>query len=375
MKIILGVGLVAALAVFFAQRSSAERQRVETVSANLSGAKEGLGQLESLPRLGLPDDAYADQRDQLASTIRQALDAVIAEADAPARKADALAARADLAWTLASLPTPAGATTRPALAPQQSRDESLDRAAADWDLVLTRVPRPDPRRRRRPVRPGGGFGGAGRVRPGGRAVRGGAVGRAGRAAPARPRRRPPRRPAGAADAAAPGPRRGRAVRARSPRTCSTPRRRNRRREAATIGRGRRRPPDLSKRRTSQTTPATPTTPDSSRSPGGSWKNLTRRLDQYLTDRVGYLSRSAVQRLIADEAVHVNGRKTKSSYHPPRGRGRDHDRPAAAGGDDRAGADPARRRLRGRPLSGDQQAGEPDRPPPPAACGTARSSTH
>ena len=140
MKIILGVGLVAALAVFFAQRSSAERQRVETVSANLSGAKEGLGQLESLPRLGLPDDAYADQRDQLASTIRQALDAVIAEADAPARKADALAARADLAWTLASLPTPAGATTRPALAPQQSRDESLDRAAADWDLVLTQFP-------------------------------------------------------------------------------------------------------------------------------------------------------------------------------------------------------------------------------------------
>ena len=61
--------------------------------------------------------------------------------------------------------------------------------------------------------------------------------------------------------------------------------------------------------------------DDARLKSFSWrigKNLTRRLDQYLTDRVGYLSRSAVQRLIADEAVHVNGRKTKSSYHPREG---------------------------------------------------------
>ena len=61
--------------------------------------------------------------------------------------------------------------------------------------------------------------------------------------------------------------------------------------------------------------------DDARLKAFSWrigKNLTRRLDQYLVDRVGYLSRSAVQRLIADEAVRVNGRKTKSSYHPREG---------------------------------------------------------
>ncbi|HZZ42196.1 MAG TPA: RluA family pseudouridine synthase [Tepidisphaeraceae bacterium] len=45
------------------------------------------------------------------------------------------------------------------------------------------------------------------------------------------------------------------------------------------------------------------------------KNLTRRLDQYLVDRVGYLSRAAVQRVIDDGLVKVNGRTTKSSYHP------------------------------------------------------------
>ena len=45
------------------------------------------------------------------------------------------------------------------------------------------------------------------------------------------------------------------------------------------------------------------------------KNLTRRLDQYLVDRVGYLSRNAVQKLIEVEAVHVNGHKAKSSYKP------------------------------------------------------------
>jgi len=45
------------------------------------------------------------------------------------------------------------------------------------------------------------------------------------------------------------------------------------------------------------------------------KNLTRRIDQYLVDRVGYLSRAGVQRLINDGLVKVNGHTTKSSYHP------------------------------------------------------------
>jgi 23S rRNA pseudouridine1911/1915/1917 synthase len=45
------------------------------------------------------------------------------------------------------------------------------------------------------------------------------------------------------------------------------------------------------------------------------KNLTRRIDQYLVDRVGYLSRAGVQRLIHDGLVKVNGHTTKSSYHP------------------------------------------------------------
>src|SRR5206468_5151249 len=45
------------------------------------------------------------------------------------------------------------------------------------------------------------------------------------------------------------------------------------------------------------------------------KNLTRRLDQYLVDRVGYLSRAGVQRLIDEGMVKVNGRVPKASYHP------------------------------------------------------------
>jgi 23S rRNA pseudouridine1911/1915/1917 synthase len=45
------------------------------------------------------------------------------------------------------------------------------------------------------------------------------------------------------------------------------------------------------------------------------KNLTRRLDQYLVDRVGYLSRAGVQRLIDEGLVKVNGKVAKASYHP------------------------------------------------------------
>jgi 23S rRNA pseudouridine1911/1915/1917 synthase len=45
------------------------------------------------------------------------------------------------------------------------------------------------------------------------------------------------------------------------------------------------------------------------------KNLTRRIDQYLTDRIPHLSRSGVQRLIDEGLVKVNGRVIKASYRP------------------------------------------------------------
>lgn len=48
------------------------------------------------------------------------------------------------------------------------------------------------------------------------------------------------------------------------------------------------------------------------------KTLTRRIDQYLVDRVPYLSRAAVQRLIDDGLVKVNGKPTKSSYKAKEG---------------------------------------------------------
>jgi 23S rRNA pseudouridine1911/1915/1917 synthase len=45
------------------------------------------------------------------------------------------------------------------------------------------------------------------------------------------------------------------------------------------------------------------------------KNLTRRIDQYLVDRVGYLSRNGVQKVIGAGLVKVNGRIAKASYRP------------------------------------------------------------
>ena len=63
---------------------------------------------------------------------------------------------------------------------------------------------------------------------------------------------------------------------------------------------------------------TPTTDEETEAEHLRWrvaKNLTRRVDQYLVDRVGYLSRAEVQRLIKDDLVKVNGKPTKASYHP------------------------------------------------------------
>lgn len=45
------------------------------------------------------------------------------------------------------------------------------------------------------------------------------------------------------------------------------------------------------------------------------KNMTRRIDQYLVDRVPYLSRNAIQKLVEEGLVKVNGKITKSSYKP------------------------------------------------------------
>jgi 23S rRNA pseudouridine1911/1915/1917 synthase len=45
------------------------------------------------------------------------------------------------------------------------------------------------------------------------------------------------------------------------------------------------------------------------------KTLTRRIDQYLVDRVPYLSRNNVQRLIDEGMVKVNGKPVKASYRP------------------------------------------------------------
>ncbi|MGA2230286.1 MAG: RluA family pseudouridine synthase [Tepidisphaeraceae bacterium] len=43
------------------------------------------------------------------------------------------------------------------------------------------------------------------------------------------------------------------------------------------------------------------------------KTQTRRIDQFLVDRLPYLSRAGVQRLIEDGFITVNGKTTKSSY--------------------------------------------------------------
>ncbi len=43
------------------------------------------------------------------------------------------------------------------------------------------------------------------------------------------------------------------------------------------------------------------------------KTQTQRIDQFLTNRIAYLSRSAVQKLIDEGLVKVNGKSTKASY--------------------------------------------------------------
>lgn len=48
------------------------------------------------------------------------------------------------------------------------------------------------------------------------------------------------------------------------------------------------------------------------------RNLTSRLDKYLVDRIGYLSRAQIQNLIDVGAITVSGRPVKPSYKPREG---------------------------------------------------------
>ena len=48
------------------------------------------------------------------------------------------------------------------------------------------------------------------------------------------------------------------------------------------------------------------------------RDLDKRLDRYLVDRVPFLSRTQIQRLIEESAVTVNGRVPKSSTHLRKG---------------------------------------------------------
>ncbi len=66
--------------------------------------------------------------------------------------------------------------------------------------------------------------------------------------------------------------------------------------------------------------ATPDTPDTStrRHVFRVGRDLDNRLDKYLVDRVGHLSRAEVQRLIKEKAVTVNGKSVKASHKPREG---------------------------------------------------------
>ena len=48
------------------------------------------------------------------------------------------------------------------------------------------------------------------------------------------------------------------------------------------------------------------------------KTQKRRIDQFLTERLAWMSRNAVQRCIADDLVKVNGKPTKASYKLKKG---------------------------------------------------------
>jgi hypothetical protein len=124
-------------------RSRAAREREMASVIALRDAEQAVAELGQL-ELRVPPDMIPELRTQQITRINNAVDAVLAntsDASEPAVRAEAILTRADMYWLLANAPSLPGAATRPSLNPPEPRETYLEKAAADYNAIITAYPK------------------------------------------------------------------------------------------------------------------------------------------------------------------------------------------------------------------------------------------
>ena len=139
-KILFGVIILCLVIMLVRYRMQATALAREAAISSLTGARDGLQQLQIVDRAQSNDADRARQRKITADGVQLAIDQVLegtTDAKDAAVRAEAIVTRGDLNWELARLPRLAGAATQPGLElPQKS--EAYYRAAEEAYLRVVR---------------------------------------------------------------------------------------------------------------------------------------------------------------------------------------------------------------------------------------------
>jgi hypothetical protein len=140
-RILLVLSLIVLLFVLLNYRKQAKVQQAQDARVGLSNARELTMQIGQLAAgFGEPSQ-IAQQRSLLRSQIDSSLEVAAANADTDTLKAETELARAELFWTLANLSALPGATTQPALALPEKRDDLLSKAESNYQTVMAQFPK------------------------------------------------------------------------------------------------------------------------------------------------------------------------------------------------------------------------------------------
>lgn len=121
-------------------RNTTKLNQAAMTRESLASARDAIRQIDALTG-GMNSAAEtANRRALIYTEVNKSLDDTLNNADSDTLKAEANVARGDLYWAIANLPDLPGATTQPALALPEKRDDLLNKAAQAYESVLSTYP-------------------------------------------------------------------------------------------------------------------------------------------------------------------------------------------------------------------------------------------
>ncbi|HEY1683125.1 MAG TPA: hypothetical protein VGG19_00050 [Tepidisphaeraceae bacterium] len=139
-KILIAFIVVCLAFIVFRYQWTRRTERAMVSADSLAQARLSLVELSDFVGSPTEPEPTAARRSQLVTDIRDALEQVKTNTTDRLQLVQELILRGDLNWQIAMMPELPGATTRPALRPDQTPTESLDNASHAYEQVLSQYP-------------------------------------------------------------------------------------------------------------------------------------------------------------------------------------------------------------------------------------------